>query len=152
MVCPLYLALTAAEFQHMPQFPPNTAWMACHFSPYGDGLSNIPDALPAGCMLMVNDWLPVRKHSPERVAQQLKDTVEHLAISRVLLDFQRPGNKETVAIVKRVLETLPCPVGMALPYARKGFPVLLPPVPPQTSGGSSAPENPLRARRSTPRL
>ncbi len=133
MVCPLYLALTAAEFQHMPQLPPNAAWMACHFSPYGDGLSNIPNDLPEGSMLMVNDWLPVQGHSPERIAQQLKDTVERLAVSRVLLDLQRAGNKETVAIVERVLETLPCPVSVALPYAQKGFPVLLPPVPTQTA-------------------
>ena len=128
MVCPLYLAMSAGEFQHISTFPPHAAWMACHFSPYGDGLSNVPKALPEGSMLMVNDYLPVQGHDPKKIAAQLRA----FSPSRVLLDFQRAGCAQTEVIVKEILEALPCPVGVALPYAREGFPVLLPPVPPQT--------------------
>ena len=128
MVCPLYLALTAAEFQNIAKLPDHAAWMACHFSPYGDGLSNVPKHLPEGSMLMVNDWLPVQGHDPGRIAEQIKE----FSPSRILLDFQRAGNTQTGRIVDKLLSTLSCSVGVALPYARKGIPVLLPPVPPHT--------------------
>ena len=41
-----FLAMTAAEIRGTETLPPKTAWMACHFSPYSTGLSNLPKDLP----------------------------------------------------------------------------------------------------------
>ena len=40
MVLPLYLALTAAEISRISSPPALCAYMACHFSPYTEGISN----------------------------------------------------------------------------------------------------------------
>lgn len=125
-----FLAQTAAEFQQ--ELPENAqkAWMACHFSPYGTGLSNLPATLPENSMVIVNDRTPVAGHDPERIAAQLGQLAQTLQVSRVLLDFQRPGESRTAAICKAISQSLPCPVGVSEPYA-KGLdcPVFLPPVP-----------------------
>lgn len=125
-----FLAQTAAEFgQELPKCA-KKAWMACHFSPYGTGLSNLPDQLPDGSMLIVDDSLPVAEHDPRQIAVQLKEAVEVLHCSRVLLDFQRPGIVRTAQIAKAVAQALPCPVGVSECYARGlNCPVFLPPLP-----------------------
>lgn len=126
----LFLAMTAAEFYG--NLPDGTipAWMACHFSPYGTGLSNCPQALPEGSMLIVNDRTPVCGHDPAVVAAQLKQMVTQWGCSRVLLDFQMPGEALTQAIASAVVNALPCPVGVSEPYARDlACPVFLPPLP-----------------------
>ena len=125
-----YLAQTAAEFAANPGAARETAWMACHFSPYGTGLSNLPTALPQGAMVILNDRTPVWGHDPEVILAQLQQTVESLRCRCVLLDFQRPENGEYAAIARRLTTALPCPVGVTSPYARAlDCPVFLPPVP-----------------------
>lgn len=125
-----FLAQTAAEI--MQPLPTNAkkAWMACHFSPYGTGLSNLPDHLPEGSMVIVNDLMPVAGHDPERIARQLKEIVQVCQCSRVLLDFQRSGEGRTADIAKAIVQALPCLVGVSEVYA-KGLacPVFLPPLP-----------------------
>ena len=37
-----YLAMTAAEMTQAGSLPRHAAWMACHFSPYSTGLTNLP--------------------------------------------------------------------------------------------------------------
>lgn len=130
MILPCYLAMTAAEFDSAAQLPEKPAWMACHFSCYGTGLSNLPRTLPKGSMLIVNDRTPVAGHDPKQIAQQLQQLVEELEIERVLLDLQRPDCEETVKIVAAVTEALSCPTGVAAPYV-KGLecPVFLAPPP-----------------------
>ena len=125
----VYHAMTAAELRHCGKPPDGIAWMACHFSPYGTGLTNIPSSLPPGSILILNDRTPVHGHDPQRVAEALRAAVEKMQCSGVLLDFQRPGCEETDAIVQRVL-TLPCPVCVSHLYAKDlDCPVFLPPVP-----------------------
>lgn len=129
MAIVLYLAMTAAEFDTNSQNFPHVAWMACHFSPYGTGLSNLPGQLPKGSLLILNDRTPVFGHSPERIAGQLAETVERLECGGILLDFQRPGETQTQAIAAAVA-ALPCPVGITPAYARElGCAVFLPPPP-----------------------
>ncbi len=125
-----FLAQTAAEFQQKLPANAQKAWMACHFSPYGTGLSNLPTVLPAQSMVIVNDRMPVAGHDPEKIAEQLRRLVQKFDIGHVLLDFQRPGEPQTAAIAKAIAETLPCPVGVSEQYAQ-GLerPVFLPPVP-----------------------
>ena len=50
----LNLAMTAAELGAAP-LPSHPAWMACHFSPYSTGLTNLPPKLPQDSLLILND-------------------------------------------------------------------------------------------------
>lgn len=113
-----YLAMTAAEFSAVETMPPLPAWMACHFSCYGTGLTNLPQSLPKGSMLIVNDRTPPSSHDPEQIAEQLLQTLEQTRAERVLLDFQRPDSIETAEIAKALTQALPCPVGVSASYAK----------------------------------
>lgn len=128
-----YLAMTAAEIASTRPLPCHLGYMACHFSPYSTGLSNLPEKLPPGAMLLLTDRTPIHGHDPEVIARQLTDTVERFQCRRVLLDLQRPGDEETARLVRYLLDSLPCPVGVSQPYADgPDCPILLPPVPPDT--------------------
>ena len=128
MGIPHYLAMTAAEFRGCAQLPAHAAWMACHFSPYGTGLTNLPASLPEGSLLILNDRTPVHGHNAGRIFDQLTGAIEVLKSSGLLLDLQR-GSEEAPAIVQRLL-ALPCPVIVSDTYARElDCPVFLPPVP-----------------------
>ena len=127
MVLPLYLAMTAAEFAVCSSLPQNLAWMACHFSSYGTGLSNLPPCLPEGAMVILNDRTPIDGHNPEEILRQLTQ----LRPNCLLLDFQRPGADETMALIQILIKELPCPVGVSHIYDKNlTCPVFLPPVPP----------------------
>ena len=104
--------------------------MACHFSPYGTGLSNLPTDLPEGSMLILNDRTPIGGHDPVLIAEQLRDLAHAMGCSRVLLDLQRPGEASTAAVAKAVLEAAACPVAVSTWYAEDlPCPVFLPLVP-----------------------
>jgi len=125
------LAMTAAEIRKNPVLPPKIAWMACHFSPYGLGLSNLPEALPPNSLLIVDDVTPPHGHDPVLIAEQLCGCARALQCCGVLLDFQRQGNNETKSIAALLAAALPCPAAVSSCYA-DGLecPVFLPPVPP----------------------
>lgn len=134
MVLPLYLAMTAAEIRTKNVFAAKLGWMACHFSLYGTGLSNCPASLPEGSMLILNDRTPIHGHDRALIVHQLTSLITELKCDALLLDFQRPGEEETAALVKDIAAALPCPVGVSEPYARDlACPVFLPPVPPDTA-------------------
>lgn len=125
-----YLAMTAAEIGDSAALPSNVAWMACHFSPYGTGMSNRPQALPTGSLLMLDDITPIHGHDPKVIADQLWECAEALECAGVLLDLQRAGNTETAALVQVLAGALPCPTAVSEPYARDvDSPVFLPPPP-----------------------
>ena len=130
MPIPCYLALTEREFSHIPSIPENCAWMACHFSGYSTGLSNLPRQLPPGSMVIVNDLIPVCGHDPERILAQLLMLLEQVQPVGFLLDLQRPGEAQTRQIAKVLTEGLPCPVGVTPEYAKSlDCPVFLEPPP-----------------------
>lgn len=129
MTFEVYLAMTAAEMAAAPALPEHIGYMACHFSPYTTGLSNLPEGLPKDSMLILNDRTPPRGHDPKHILRQLEQAVERLECGCVLLDFQRPGCEETAEITKSLLG-LPCPIGVSELYAQAlDCPVFLPPVP-----------------------
>lgn len=131
MALPLYLALTMAEFQNSSALPEHTAWMACHYAPYGLGLSNLPRKLPDGAMLILNDRTPAQGHDPERILRQLTELAETLHYKYILLDFQRPDSPENAAVAKALTAASLCPVGVSELYAEKTeCPVFLPPAAP----------------------
>lgn len=130
MALPLYLARTQIE---MAGNPPQgkLAYMACHFSPGGQGLSNLPDGLPAEAMLLLDDSSPMDGHNPDLVLAQLSETISRHRCESLLLDFQRPGLPGQRELAKLLADTLPCPVGVSEIYAEDlSCPVFLPPVPP----------------------
>lgn len=129
MAIPLYLAMTAAEFLSNSAITDRIGWMACHFSPYGTGLSNLPEALPKDSLLILNDRTPIRGHDSERILQQLNDQICRSAPAGLLLDFQRPGIPETQELVKFLSEQLSCPIAVSMDYAVENHAVFLPPVP-----------------------
>lgn len=130
MALPVYLAMTAAEFHSVNALPRHPAWMACHFSCYGTGLSNRPEQLPEGAMVILNDRTPVHGHDPELITEQLLQIVSQNAVSGVLLDLQRKDCSQTQAIAKAIALALPCPVGVTEAYAKDlDCPVFLSPPP-----------------------
>lgn len=130
MATDIFLAMTAAEIGRCTDLPPAIGWMACHFSPYSTGLSNLPKNLPAGSLLILNDRTPIHAHDREVIAAQLSDCAERLQSRALLLDFQRPGCAETAELTAFLAETLPFPVAVAVPYAENlTCPILLPPLP-----------------------
>ena len=130
MALPLYLAQTAAEMAGNPHSG-QLAWMACHFSPGGSGLSNLPPWLPEGAMLILDDSYPMDGHDPAQILEQLVELIARHSCESLLLDFQRPGLSCQQELAKRLGDLLPCPVGVSELYAHDlSCPVFLPPVPP----------------------
>lgn len=126
-----FLAMTAAEMRKNSGFSGKIAWMACHFSPYGLGLSNLPASLPPDSLLILNDRTPIRGHDPQLICRQLSECIAALGCGRLLLDFQRPDCSETKDLTKHLASALPCPVGVTEWYAEDmDCSVFLSPVPP----------------------
>lgn len=94
-----YLAMTGAEIRSCSQLPEKIAYMACHFSPYGTGLTNLPRELPPGSLLILNDRTPIRGHDPSLVRDTLARLAEQFRCDGVLLDFQRTVCGESKRIV-----------------------------------------------------
>lgn len=126
-----YLAMTAAEYECADPLPPRIAWMACHFSPYSTGLSNLPLSLPEGSVLIVNDITPIHKHEPEMIKQQLCRCILDHKCSAALLDFQRPATDALYTLMQHLQNALPCPAAVSSTIAKDftDCPVFLPPCP-----------------------
>ena len=126
-----YLAMTAGEIEtfSLPEgYRP--AYMACHFSAYGTGLSNVPARLAPGSMLILNDRTPICGHDPEVVCAQLEQAEKDLECDCVLLDFQRAGAEQTRLLCEILTQALPCPAGVSDLYAEGlDCPVFVSPVP-----------------------
>lgn len=116
MALPLYLAMTREEIDSCP-LPAHFAFMACHFSAYGKGLQDLPDFLSAGCLLILDDRIPVWNHDPKQVAEELCETVTKYSCCGLLLDFQKPGESLITDITRSITDALPCPVAVTEAYA-----------------------------------
>lgn len=128
-----YLAMTGAEYCAIPtpDFP--MAWMACHFSPYSLGLSNLPDTLPKDSMLILNDLTPMHNHDANTIVGQLSHAIRNLQIAKVLLDFQRPYHPQLHQLADILCHKLPCPVGISEIYAKDMVSPVFLSAPPLTS-------------------
>ena len=130
MALPLYLAMTPGEIAGNFASADHIACLSCHFSPWGRGLSGIPENLPPECLLILDDRTPMNGHDPEHIREALSDSLQKLRCIGLLLDFQRPGNPEQQELARLLTASLPCPVGVSEFYARElNCPVFLPPVP-----------------------
>ena len=132
-----YLAMTAAEMAGNSAFPRHAAWMACHFSPSGVGLSNLPNWLPPDCLLILDDSTPIHDHAPERIASELIACMERLQCVGLLLDFQRPGIEQAQKLAKYLCGALSFPVVVSDTYAAElDCGVFVSPIPPDETMAS----------------
>ncbi len=113
-----YLAMTAAEISQNPTFPGPIGWMACQFSQWSQGLSNLPGALPADSLLILNDFSSMDGHDPSVVGAQLRQSIDSLKCRALLLDFQRPFTQAQAELAAFLVGALPCPVAVSEGYAR----------------------------------
>lgn len=125
-----FLAMTAAEICQCPAISKKIGWMACHFSSSGPGLSNVPQNLPSGSLLILDDSTPLYGHDPQIIATQLRSCLENLDCQSLLLDFQQPKTEDAVLLVRHLIQSLPCPVAVSAGFAaEQDCPVFLPPLP-----------------------
>ena len=124
MILPWYLAMTASEFTAATTVPKRVGWMACHFSCFGKGLSNLPAALPPDSLLILNDAIPISGHDPQQVLTELTRCAEKQRCCGILLDFQRPNVEETANLCCFLTKHLPCPIGITEFYGA-GLPCAL---------------------------
>ena len=132
MAIPQYLAMTGAEFRQSDSLPSKIGWMACHFSPYSTGLSNLPPALPPGSLLILNDRIPMGgRQDFALITQELAQCMEENQCCGLLLDFQRRNIPQNADLVGYLLRNLSDSVIVSAMYAGElSCPVFLPPVPP----------------------
>ena len=111
--------------------PENMAYMACHFSPGGTRLSNLPQTLPSGALLILDDSMPMDGHDAQLIASQLTLLHHCHRFDALLLDFQRADIPEQQALAAVLAHAFPFPVGVSDLYAGDlACPIFLPPVPP----------------------
>ncbi len=121
-----YLAMTPVELTNCPALPEKIGYMACHFSLYGTGLQDLPDQLPKGSLLILDDRIPALRQDPQCVVRDLEAALVVLECAGLLLDFQRPGCD---AMVEAIISRLPGTV-VSERYAQAyRCPVFLPPLP-----------------------
>lgn len=131
MSIPLFLAMTSQEIRENICQTGKIAYMACHFSPKGSGVTNLPENMPPTAMLILDDRIPYGGQSAEQLIAGLRASVERLGCQYVLLDFERPATKQLQELSAAVANELPCPVAMPPEYARAlDCPLFLPSIPP----------------------
>ena len=128
-----YLAMTATEMAHVSSLPHYAAWMACHFSPYSTGLTNLPTKLPPECLLILNDRTPIHGHEPERILRELEQLLHRFQCPGLLLDFQNPPCPETMELTEYLTAHLDVTMAVPPEYASDSGRVFLPPVPTDVS-------------------
>lgn len=126
----IYLAFLPAQRNKMHTLQERAAWLGCRLSPYGEGITGLPPALPEKSMLILTDETPPQGHDPERIARELTENAMNLGADRILLDFQREDLQENRDIAEMVLRLSGIPVGITEQYGRDfDCPVFLSPPP-----------------------
>lgn len=118
MAIDCYLAMTEPEIRAASALPKHFAFMACHFRCYGTGLTNLPQSLPPDAIVIIDDCVPMEKHDPGYILEQLLQLCDSLHPKGFLLDFQRTGSKSVQLLVNHLVERLPCPTAVSESYAK----------------------------------
>ena len=126
MGIPQYLAMTDGEIAACTRLPPRLARMGCHFS--DDGLVELPQVLPGGALLVVDDRVPMAAQNPEHILDQLAEALEKLSCTGLLLDFQQKENAPQRELVRLLARELTVPLAAPPAYAAEGCRLFLPPV------------------------
>lgn len=124
-----YLAMTAEEFSASPNLSNGIAWMSCRFSADGTSLSNLPENLPAGAMLILDDSISPKNQDPKNIAKTIGNIIKRQDLAGLLLDFQHLNSPKLLQIARELIQ-LDCPVCVTEHYANcLDCPVFLPPIP-----------------------
>lgn len=123
-----FFAVTKEELPKAMDSNLSLAYFSCWFSLEG-ALENLPQRLPKGSLLMLDDRNPPPGGKLQNITQTLSWLIQKFACRGLILDFQRPGLPENHAIA-RALQALPCPVAVTPPYAPENCPVFVPPIAP----------------------
>lgn len=124
-----YLAMTAEEFSASPNLSNGIAWMSCRFSADGTFLSNLPENLPAGALLVLDDSVSPKNQDPKNIAKTIRNIIKKQDLAGLLLDFQCPNSPKLLQISHELIQ-LDCPVCVTEHYANcLDCPVFLPPIP-----------------------
>ncbi len=115
MFSDVFLAMTAGEIPADPLHP--IAYMACHFSAWSKGLSNLPETLPPGSLILLDDSMGLQGHDPALITRQLQDLIGQFQPEALLIDFQRAPTEEAFRLLDVCIPQLPCPVAVPAPYA-----------------------------------
>lgn len=126
MGIPQYLAMTDGEIAACARLPPRLARMGCHFSV--DGLVGLPQALPSGALLVLDDRVPMAAQDPGRILAQLAEALEKFSCTGLLLDFQQAENAPQRELVRLLARELTVPLAAPPAYAAEGCRLFLPPV------------------------
>lgn len=126
MGIPQYLAMTDGEIAACVRLPPRLARMGCHFS--DDGLVELPQVLPDGALLVVDDSVPMTAQDPEHTLDQLAEALEKFSCTGLLLDFQQAENAPQRELVRLLTRELTIPLAAPPAYAVEGCRLFLPPV------------------------
>lgn len=121
-----YLAMTEQELSAGPP-PPCLAYLGCCFSE--SGLGGLPQSLPPGALLILDDRTPPGDRPIPEIAEALGNVLDRFSCRGLLLDFERPGIAAQKALAAFLARQLPCPVAAPPEYAPENAPVFLPPVP-----------------------
>lgn len=119
MATEVYLAMSSEEFVATEYLPSQTGWFDCCFSQSGPGLDCLPTTLPSESLLILTDRLPFQNHDSILIAEELRQTVTALNCAGVLLDFEKPEQKELFHLAQKLVASLPCPVAVSELYARE---------------------------------
>lgn len=134
MILPTYLAMTAQEIAKFGHISSTLCYMACHFSPNGQGLIGLPAALPPNSLLCIDDLHPISKQDLPLLVRQIEKLQTGLHLNGILLDFQRPNNPIAPMVIAAILECACCKTAVSHIYAKDfSCPVFLPPLPLRTS-------------------
>lgn len=126
MGIPQYLAMTDGEIAACARLPPRLARMGCHFS--DDGLVGLPQALPRGALLVLDDRVSMAAQDPEHIFDQLAEALEKFSCTGLLLDFQQKENAPQRGLVRLLARELTVPLAAPPAYAAEGCRLFLPPV------------------------
>ena len=121
-----YLAMTEQELSAGPPAP-GLAYLGCYFSE--SGLAGLPQILPPGALLIVDDRSPLENRPIPEIVETLGNILTHFSCRGLLLDFERSGIAAQRTLAAFLARHLPCPVAAPPEYAPEGCPVFLPPVP-----------------------
>lgn len=126
-----YLAMDPSEMQRNFPHRGAVAWFSCQFSREGESLSNLPQTLPEGSALILDDACSFPRLNTQAICSSLEQTAARLRLQAVVLDFQRPYMPRLGELASVLEGRLPCPVVVSRAYAAhtKG-PVLMEPIPP----------------------
>ena len=111
-----YFAMTPDELKTAGSLPGGAAYLSCRF---GDsGLTDLPEQLPEGSMLILEDSRIPDVLQNEKILDQLTEAAGKFRCSGVLLDFQKPFRKDLLALALLLQKGLSCPVAVPEAYEK----------------------------------